>query len=82
MQDALADQDFAKAVLALRLDVLFMHTRLELSLAEIRLRMKSRIELEIKQEWLEQHPTLNYWMEKEQEAWGELNVDFVVRTQP
>ena len=82
VQDALADQDFAKAVLALRLAVLFMHTRLELSLAEIRLRMKSRIELEIKQEWLEQHPTLNYWMEKEPEAWGELNVDFVVRTQP
>jgi len=82
VQDLLLEPDFAKAVLALRLAVLFMHTRLELSLAEVRVRMKSRIELEIKGAWLTQHPTLSYWLDKEREAWSELNQDFVLRVTP
>ncbi|PRC95269.1 Ppx/GppA phosphatase family protein [Solimicrobium silvestre] len=82
VQESLLDADFAKAVLALRLAVLFMHTRLELSLADVRVRMKSKIELEIKGEWLTQHPTLSYWLEKEHEAWSEINIDFVVRVTP
>jgi len=80
IQDVLPDSDFTKAILALRLSVLFMHTRLELSLADVRLRMKNKIELELKHAWLTDHPTLNYWLDKEREAWGEMNVDFVLRT--
>lgn len=82
VQDTLIDTDFAKAVLALRLAVLFMHTRLELSLADVRVRMKNKIELDIKAEWLTLHPTLSYWLEKEHEAWSELNMDFVLRVTP
>ena len=82
VQDALSDTDFAKAVLALRLAVLFMHTRLELTLADVRVRMKNKIELESKGDWLTQHPTLSYWLEKEHEAWSELNIDFVLRVIP
>lgn len=82
VQELLQDADFAKAILALRLAVLFMHTRLELSLADVRVKMKSKIELEIKGEWLTQHPTLSYWLDKEREAWSEINVDFVLRVTP
>ena len=82
VQELLLDLDFAKAVLALRLAVLFMHTRLELSLADVRVRMKSKIELDIKTEWLSQHPTLNYWLEKEREAWSEIHIDFILRLNP
>lgn len=82
VQELLLDVDFAKAVLALRLAVLFMHTRLELSLADVRVKMKNKIELEIKGAWLTQHPTLSYWIEKEREAWSEINVDFLLRVIP
>ena len=44
--------------------------------------MKNKIELEIKGDWLTQHPTLSYWLEKEHEAWSELNIDFVLRVIP
>ena len=82
VQDLLLDVDFAKAILALRLAVLFMHTRLELSVADVKVKMKSRIELDIKGAWLTQHPTLSYWLDKEREAWSEINIDFVLRVTP
>ncbi|WGG48677.1 Ppx/GppA phosphatase family protein [Rugamonas sp. DEMB1] len=77
--DALADPDFAKAVVALRLAILFMHSRIELDCAELKLRMKSRIELEIRRDVVSDHPTVSYWMEKEQELWDEVGVDFSIR---
>jgi exopolyphosphatase/guanosine-5'-triphosphate,3'-diphosphate pyrophosphatase len=78
--EALADPDFAKAVLALRLAIVFMHARIAPDSGEIKLRMKSRIELEIKRSWVADHPTLSFWLEKEQEWWDEVGVDFGVKT--
>jgi exopolyphosphatase/guanosine-5'-triphosphate,3'-diphosphate pyrophosphatase len=75
----LADADFAKAVVALRLAILFMHSRIEIDFTELRLRMKNRIELELRREWVTGHPTVSYWMEKEQELWDEVGVDFSIR---
>ena len=71
--------DFAKAVVALRLAILFMHSRIELDFRELKLRMKSRIELEIRRDWVAHHPTVSYWMEKEQELWDEVGFDFSIR---
>ena len=78
--EALADPDFAKAVLALRLAILLMHARIEADFDELKLRMKSKIELDIKRDWVAHHPTVSYWIEKEQEWWDEVGVDFCVRT--
>ena len=78
--DALSDPDFAKAVVALRLAILFMHSRIELDIKAMKLRMKSRIELEIRRAWVADHPTVSYWMEKEQEQWDEVGVDFSIKT--
>lgn len=80
----LEDVDFAKAVLALRLAVMFMHAHIELvlgalSLQHFRLKMKSRIELDIQQGWVTEHPTMSYWMQKEQEWWRDVGVEFVIR---
>ena len=47
--------------------------------AEFKLRMKRNIELEIQRDWLDQHPTLSYWIEKEQQWWEEVEVDFHLR---
>lgn len=78
--EVLSDPDFVKAVVALRLAVLFMHSRLDIDFSLLKLRMKSRIELEIQRVWVADHPTLSYWLEKEQEHWDEVGVDFSIRT--
>ncbi|USX18952.1 Ppx/GppA family phosphatase [Oxalobacteraceae bacterium OTU3REALA1] len=78
--EVLAEPDFAKAVVALRLAVLFMHSRIDIDFSLLKLRVKNRIELEIRREWVAEHPTLSYWLEKEQENWDEVGVDFAIRT--
>ncbi|MRW92863.1 Ppx/GppA family phosphatase [Duganella sp. FT80W] len=78
--EVLGEPDFAKAIVALRLAVLFMHSRIDIDFTQIKLRYKSRIELEIRREWVAEHPTLSYWLEKEQEQWDEVGVDFSIRT--
>jgi exopolyphosphatase/guanosine-5'-triphosphate,3'-diphosphate pyrophosphatase len=80
VSEYLSDSDFAKAVVALRLAILFMHCRIEVDERAVRLRMKNRIDLELKRDCVSSHPTLAYWMEKEQEFWDEVGVDFSVRT--
>ena len=77
--EALSDPDLAKAVLALRIAILLMHARMEAGAGELKLRMKHKIELEIVKTWLDTHPTLAVWLEKEQEWWDEVGVDFSVR---
>ncbi|MES2125987.1 MAG: Ppx/GppA phosphatase family protein [Pseudomonadota bacterium] len=78
--EQLTDPDFAKAVLALRLAVLLMHARIGEDFSALRVRMKNRIELEVGRAWLGSHPTISYWVEKEQEWWDEVGVDFGVKT--
>jgi exopolyphosphatase/guanosine-5'-triphosphate,3'-diphosphate pyrophosphatase len=80
VEDQLAEGDFAKAVVALRLAILFMHSRIEPDFGVLRLRVKSRIELEIRRAWVAEHPTASYWFEKEQELWDEVGVDFTVKS--
>jgi exopolyphosphatase/guanosine-5'-triphosphate,3'-diphosphate pyrophosphatase len=80
--EQLTEPDFAKAVVALRLAILFMHSRIEVDFTELRLRMKNRIELDIKRAWVADHPTASYWIEKEQELWDEVGVDFSIRSSP
>lgn len=79
VSDGFSDMDFAKAVLALRLSVTFMHSRVELDYADFSLKMKNKIELEMKQEWASLHPTVAVWLQKEIECWREVGVEFVVR---
>ena len=78
--EQLTEPDFAKAVLALRLAVLLMHARIGEDFSALRVRMKNRIELEVGRAWLGSHPTISYWVEKEQEWWDEVGVDFGVKT--
>src|SRR3569832_76566 len=77
--DTLADPDFAKAVLALRLAAMFMHSRAKVSAEDIRLRMKGRIELEVPDQWMEFHPSASYWLDKERALWEEVGIDFIAR---
>jgi exopolyphosphatase/guanosine-5'-triphosphate,3'-diphosphate pyrophosphatase len=79
ISEALTDIDLVKAILALRLAVMFMHSRIEVNLDELRLRLKSKIELEIRSGWFMHHPTVSFWMEKEKEYWSEVGIDFTIK---
>lgn len=79
VQEAFSDPDMAKAVLALRLAVMFMHSRIEVNLDELRLRMKNKIEVELLSGWFKDHPTAWFWMQKERDFWIEVGVDFTIK---
>lgn len=77
---ALNEPDLAKAILALRIAIIFMHARLDPVAERARLRIKSRIELEISKKTLADHPTLSYWLTKEKGAWNEIGLEFDIKT--
>jgi exopolyphosphatase/guanosine-5'-triphosphate,3'-diphosphate pyrophosphatase len=79
VSDELADLDSSKAILALRLAVIFLHSKTDLNMGSLKLKMKNRVELEIQRDWLERHPTISYWLEKEREWWGQVGMDFVIK---
>ena len=55
--NALSDLDFAKAVLALRLATMLMHSKTDSDIAGLRVRLKNRVEVEARHSWVSQHPT-------------------------
>jgi len=76
---ALAQPDFAKAIFALRMAIIFMHTRIGSGNEDIRYKMKNRVEVEITKKLTQDHPTLAYWLAREQEDWRDAGWDFMVR---
>ncbi|WP_409267047.1 Ppx/GppA family phosphatase [Massilia sp. BHUDP2] len=79
IREALGEADVAKAVLALRMAVVFMHARADEDLAGLNMRMRQRIELELPAALLEKHPTLGPWLQKEEGAWNEVGIPFQAR---
>lgn len=77
--DLLADADLRKAVLALRIATTFLHAHIGLDFSQFRLKAKSKFEMEVKRDWLAQHPTLSYSLNKEQGCWRDAGVDFSVK---
>ena len=80
VQDALAESEIAKAILALRLGTIFMHARIDPAIDTTRLRLRARIELDIARHVLATHPTLSHWLSKEQAAWEEAGGAFLLRS--
>ena len=79
VQEALAEPDIAMAILALRLGTIFMHARIDPAIESTRLKLRTRIELDIARNTLATHPTLSYWLAKEQTSWEEVGVTFQLR---
>jgi exopolyphosphatase / guanosine-5'-triphosphate,3'-diphosphate pyrophosphatase len=77
--EALSDVDFSRAVLALRLAAMFMHSKIDADVDGLQLKMKNRIEIEVDRDWLERHPTVSYWLDKERDAWDEVGVPMSVK---
>jgi exopolyphosphatase/guanosine-5'-triphosphate,3'-diphosphate pyrophosphatase len=80
LERSVNDGDFVRALLALRLAVIFMHGRTTTSLLQVGLRMKNnRIELDLPRAWLAEHPTLSFWLGKEREYWKDIGIEFQLR---
>lgn len=80
VQDAVSDNEIARAVVALRLGILFMHARLDPAIEPVKLAMRTRIEIDVGRQLIATHPTLAYWLSKEKAAWEEVGRQFVVKT--
>ncbi len=78
VQDALAEPEVMKAILALRLGTIFMHARIDPAIESTRLKLRTRIDLEVARRTLSTHPTLSYWLSKEQSAWEEVGAPFLL----
>ncbi len=72
--------DATKAVLALRLAVMFQHAKVSFKPEKIRVRVKSRLDVTIPKEWLNLYPTLLYWLERECDWWQDVGMALTVRT--
>ena len=79
VSEAVALPDLAKAILALRLGILFSHSRIDLSEQAVSLRMRQRIELELPSVLARKHPTLSHWLRKEEAAWAEVGITMLIR---
>lgn len=79
VSEATAEPEIARAILALRLGTIFMHARIDPDIESTRLRLRTRIELEIARSTLDTHPTLSYWLSREQVAWEEIGAGFALR---
>lgn len=79
IRESLAEPDLAKAILALRLAVVCMHSRADEDLAGVRLRFKGRVDIELPDDLLARHPTLAPWFEKEEGFWNEIGLPFQAR---
>lgn len=79
VSDMLGDVDFAKALLALRLAVMFRHAHITLDLERVKVKLKNRIDLDIRRDYVKEHPSISFWFQKEQEWWAGIGVEFAVK---
>ncbi len=71
--------DLMKSIIALRLAVMFMQAHVNADFNSLRLKLKSRIELELHPNITLEHPTLIYWIEREQLFWSEIGIEFAFK---
>ena len=80
VSEAIGLPDLAKAILALRLGILFSHSRIDLNEHALGLKMRQKIELDLPAQIARKHPTLIHWLAKEEAAWGELDILMAIRS--
>lgn len=80
VDEAVALPDLAKAILALRLGILFSHSRIDIRDQAVRLRLRQRIDLDIPASLLKKHPTLSHWLNKEQAVWAEVGTVMQIKS--
>ncbi len=77
--DALADPDFARAVLAVRLAAVLLHTHETEAARQFKLKMNGRAELEVPGALMQRHPTLSWWLARERSEWEDVGIRFALK---
>lgn len=79
VKDLLCDLDFAKAVLAMRLAVIFSTHSPAVDMRDLRVAMTSLIRLEIPGDWLEASTDLRARLIKEKDCWHKIGLGFAMQ---
>jgi len=74
-----SDPDAIKAVLAMRLAVMFMHARAQVDIDAVHFQIKKRLEIAMPKKWLKRYQTLSYWLERERNWWAEMGISLLIR---
>ncbi|MEO8537158.1 MAG: Ppx/GppA phosphatase family protein, partial [Betaproteobacteria bacterium] len=69
--DALEDGNFRAMLFALRLAVLFHHSRRALDLPRLTVRVGEEVEFAVSAGWLKAHPLSNHLLERERDEWAD-----------
>lgn len=77
--EALSDPDFARAVLAVRLAAVLLHTHETGTARQFKLKMNGRAELEVPGALMKRHPTLSWWLARERSEWEEVGIRFTLK---
>ncbi len=75
----LDEPEALKAVLALRLAVMFQHAKVGFKRDKLKVSMDSHIEIRLPEEWLRQYETLPFWLEREREFWQDIGMPLAVK---
>lgn len=76
----IATPDAVKAVLSLRLAVVFQHAKVNFKADRINVAVNdNRIEIALPKAWLDNHETLLFWLEHECDFWAEIGTTLTVK---
>ena len=71
-------RDMAKAVLSLRLAVMFNHAKVAFNPEKLKVSFDDGIGIGMPAIWLDQYETLPFWLAREKEFWEEIGIGFLV----
>ena len=71
--------DAVKAVLALRLAVVFQHAKVNFKRDKLKVVVSDHIEIALPKEWLDRYETLLFWLEHECEFWNGIGMSLSVK---
>ncbi len=75
----MATPDAVKAVLALRLAVVFQHAKVNFKADRIKVTVGDRIDIALPKAWLDNHETLLFWLEHECDFWADVGITLTIK---
>lgn len=79
LEGFLVSLDAMKAVLALRLAVMFHHAKVGFKRNALKVSVDSRIRIVLPKAWLDRYETLPFWLEREKEFWQAVRIPLMVK---
>ncbi len=79
LEGFMTSRDLVKAVLALRLAVIFQHAKVGFKFNKLKISVDSHIEIALPKVWFDQYETLLFWLKREEKFWKDAGMPFQLR---